>query len=77
VIDMKREHNEQEVQEVQALLEAAAKIMNKQVSQCAECESFFIVLHAQQRYCSSRCRRRRAMREYFRRRRERERVEMS
>jgi len=73
VINMEREHDERYDQ---AWLRAIAILSNKQMKQCAECGEMFIALHGRQKYCSSRCRRRRSMREYFRRKRERERVEL-
>jgi hypothetical protein len=59
-------------------LKRAEKILARsQLKKCLECGTEFIVLHGNQRYCSARCRRRRQMREYLRRKRKRERVETS
>jgi hypothetical protein len=75
VIDMESEHNKRHEQ---AWLRALAILSRKQVRQCVECGEEFIALHGRQKYCSRRCCQRRAMREYFRRKRgrERERVEL-
>ena len=71
VIGMERDERHE-----QAWLRAIAILSRKQVKQCAECGEEFIALHGRQKYCSRRCKQRRAMREYFRRKRERERVEL-
>jgi hypothetical protein len=72
VINMEREHMKRHEQ---AWLRAIAILSRKQLKQCTECGEEFIALHGRQKYCSRRCRQRRAMREYFRRKRERERVD--
>ena len=74
---MEREHDERHERHEQAWLRALELLAGKEMRQCAECGEEFIALHGRQKYCSRRCRRRRAMREYFRRRRERECVEAS
>jgi len=59
-------------------LKRAERILSRsQIKKCVECGADFIVLHGNQKYCSARCRRRRQMREYLRRKRKRERVETS
>jgi hypothetical protein len=58
-----------------ALKHAERILARNQLRKCIECGTEFIVLHGNQKYCSARCRRRRQMREYLRRRRERERAE--
>jgi gluconate kinase len=60
-----------------ALKRAERILARNQLRKCVECGTEFVVLHGNQRYCSARCRRRRQMREYLRRKRKRERVETS
>jgi hypothetical protein len=54
-----------------AMALAMAILARKEVRKCVECGAEFIALCRHQLYCSARCRRRRAMREYYRRKRER------
>jgi hypothetical protein len=63
---MERERDEQHEQ---AWRWALALLARKQVKRCAECGEEFVALYRHQVYCSARCRRRRGMREYYRRKR--------
>jgi hypothetical protein len=63
---MERERDEQHEQAMALVLTILAR---KEVRKCVECGAEFIVLYRHQAYCSARCRRRRGMREYYRRKR--------
>jgi hypothetical protein len=70
VLNMQR--SDEQRSDAQALALAMALLARKEVRRCVECGEEFIALCRHQVYCSARCRRRRAMREYYRRKREAE-----